>query len=71
MSFFFCICEGECVVVGPNGGGKTTAFLTLIACRRPSSGKVVLRRRVGFVFQNASLQMIEMTSRDELELNPS
>jgi len=70
-SMSFCICEGECVVVvGPNGGGKTTAFLTLSGVVRPSSGRVVLRRRVGFVFQNASLQMIEMTSRDELELKP-
>ena len=63
--------EGEClVVIGSNGGGKTTTFLTLSGVLRPSSGKVRLYRSVGFVFQNAALQMIEMTSRGELELKP-
>ncbi len=62
----------ECVaVVGRNGSGKTTALLTLAGLIKPSAGEVVHPSRVGYVFQNAALQMVEMTARGELALGPT
>lgn len=63
--------EGELIVVmGPNGSGKTTAMLTLAGSIAPIRGSVRVRGRVGYVFQNASLQTISMTVKDELAFGP-
>lgn len=67
----FAIREGELVtIVGPNGSGKTTAMLTLAGAIKPSKGKVENQGRVGYVFQNAALQMLAMTVEEELAFGP-
>lgn len=67
----FAIREGELVtIVGPNGSGKTTAMLTLAGAIKPSKGKVENQGRVGYVFQNAALQMLAMSVEEELAFGP-
>jgi ABC-2 type transport system ATP-binding protein len=63
--------------LGPNGGGKTTLFRILATLARPQSGSVrvfgadlatqaaVVRRRLGVVFQNPSLDL-HLTVRENL-----
>jgi len=63
--------EGELVVVmGPNGSGKTTSLLTLSGAIAPTRGAVKTVGRVGYVFQNPSLQVVTMTVREELAFGP-
>jgi energy-coupling factor transport system ATP-binding protein len=67
----FSVSEGELVtIVGPNGSGKTTAMLTLAEALKPSKGKVANRGRVGYIFQNAALQLLAMTVSEELAFGP-
>lgn len=66
-------------LLGPNGAGKTTAFHVLTGLLAPVSGKVVLagrevrpgdralRRRMGVVFQGASLDP-KLTATENLRL---
>ena len=67
----FVLREGELVaIMGPNGSGKTTAMLTLAGAIAPVKGKVETIGRVGFVFQNPSLQIGAMTVEEELAFGP-
>jgi energy-coupling factor transport system ATP-binding protein len=62
---------GECAaIMGPNGSGKTTAMLALAGLIPLAGGEVAVRGRVGYVFQNPALQIIETTVRAELEIGP-
>lgn len=63
--------------LGPNGGGKTTLFRILATLARPEAGEVLvfgaslarqareIRRRLGVVFQNPSLDL-QLTVRENL-----
>ena len=67
----FHLREGELVVImGPNGSGKTTAMLTLAGAIAPLKGEVNTIGQVGFVFQNPSLQIVNMTTEEELSFGP-
>ncbi len=49
----FDIFPGEFIgIIGPNGGGKTTAFKLMLRFLKPESGKVFLNGKVGYVPQN-------------------
>jgi ABC-2 type transport system ATP-binding protein len=74
----FDVAEGEIFgLLGPNGGGKTTLFRILSTLFPPSSGSVTIlgldimknaseiRRRIGVVFQNPSLD-IKLTVAENL-----
>lgn len=79
------IAEGECVgIVGPNGGGKTTLFLTMIGIRPATDGKVTvagldvgdkrhwpaIRTTVGMVFQQPDDQLFCATVQDDVAFGP-
>jgi energy-coupling factor transporter ATP-binding protein EcfA2 len=57
-------------IMGPNGSGKTTAMLTLAGAIRPGRGKVSASGRMAYVFQDAKLQAVADTVRNELALGP-
>lgn len=61
--------QGELLaIMGPNGSGKTTAMLTLAGAIRPNRGRVSAKGRLAFVFQDAKLQSVADTVRNELAL---
>ena len=79
------ITEGECVgIVGPNGGGKTTLFLTMIGIRQATGGKVTvagldvgdkhncpaISTTVGMVFQQPDDQLFCATVLDDVAFGP-
>ena len=67
-------------LLGPNGAGKTTTLSMLVTIQRPTSGRArvagidvsekpaQVRKRVGIVFQEPSLDSI-LTARENLELH--
>ncbi len=74
----FRVAEGEIFgFLGPNGGGKTTLFRILATLARPEAGSIQVfgtdlasqarevRRRLGVVFQNPSLDL-HLTVRENL-----
>lgn len=77
-------CAGEKVaVIGANGSGKSTFFLNLNGVLTPDHGTVwyrgraigkkeknLLRKHVGFVFQDADQQMIAPTVMEEVSFGP-
>jgi cobalt/nickel transport system ATP-binding protein len=79
------IARGERVaLVGPNGAGKTTLALHTNGLLRPESGRVrvagvelapgtmrEVRRRVGFVFQDAEDQLFMSRVRDDVAFGPA
>jgi cobalt/nickel transport system ATP-binding protein len=79
------IATGEAVaVVGANGAGKSTLLLHLNGLLIPGSGEVrvdgvpvtratlpQVRRRVGFVFQDADDQLFMPTVQDDVAFGPS
>lgn len=76
--------KGEKIaVLGSNGAGKSTCFLTLNGVLRPQSGKIYyqgkeiqnknlneLRKHVGIVFQEADNQIIASTVSAEISFGP-
>ena len=67
----FSVREGELVaIMGPNGSGKTTAMLALAGAIRPTKGQVLTKGSVGYIFQNAALQTLAMTTVEELSFGP-
>jgi energy-coupling factor transport system ATP-binding protein len=65
------VAEGEVLVIqGPNGSGKTTAMLTLAGAINPTEGEVERAGRVGYLFQDASSQIVASSVFDELALAP-
>jgi cobalt/nickel transport system ATP-binding protein len=79
------VAAGERVaLVGPNGAGKTTLALHTNGLLRAERGTVTvagltldastlreIRRRVGFVFQNAEDQLFMSTVRDDVAFGPA
>jgi cobalt/nickel transport system ATP-binding protein len=79
------VAAGERVaLVGPNGAGKTTLALHTNGLLRAEHGTVTvaglpleastlreIRRRVGFVFQNAEDQLFMATVRDDVAFGPA
>jgi energy-coupling factor transport system ATP-binding protein len=64
--------EGELLaIMGPNGSGKTTAMLTLAGAIKPARGQVITQGRVAYTFQDARLQLVADTVRNELALGPN
>ena len=72
--------EGElCVLLGPNGGGKTTLFRILATLLRPTEGRAqvfghdtvrepdAVRRLIGVVFQSPAIDR-QLTVRENLEV---
>lgn len=61
---------GEVVVLmGPNGGGKTTLLRTLAGLTAPRAGRVERRRgRIAYLPQNPAVLLHRPTVRDEVEL---
>ena len=67
----FSVREGELVaIMGPNGSGKTTAMLALAGAIKPTKGQVMVKGSVGYIFQNAALQTLAMTTVEELSFGP-
>lgn len=76
--------EGEKIaVMGSNGAGKSTFFLNLNGVLQPDDGEIryrgnvigkkqlnELRRKVGFVFQDADSQMIASDVQGEVSFGP-
>ncbi|MFO7779219.1 MAG: ABC transporter ATP-binding protein [Nitriliruptoraceae bacterium] len=79
------VAAGERVaLIGPNGAGKTTLALHTNGLLRAERGTVTvagltleaatlreIRRRVGFVFQNAEDQLFMATVRDDVAFGPA
>ncbi len=60
-------------LVGTNGSGKTTAMLILAGLVKPDYGERILfseNLHIGFVFQNANMQIVGTTIEDELSIGP-
>lgn len=70
-------------VMGSNGAGKSTFFLNLNGILKPDSGEILLggtkigkkelnllRKKVGFVFQDADSQIIAANVRAEISFGP-
>ena len=70
-------------VMGSNGAGKSTFFLNLNGVLKPDSGEILLggtkigkkelnllRKKVGFVFQDADSQIIAANVRAEISFGP-
>lgn len=71
-------------LIGPNGSGKTTLLLTVVGLVRPDSGVVrfkgretgsekefrELRRKVGYLFQNADDQLFSPTVLEDVAFGP-
>ncbi len=49
------------MLLGTNGSGKSTLMQLLAGLNQPSAGQVLLRRPVGFVFQNPDRQLVMPT----------
>lgn len=49
------------MLLGTNGSGKSTLMQLLAGLRQPAAGEVLLRRPVGFVFQNPDRQLVMPT----------
>lgn len=78
------ISRGEKIaIMGSNGAGKSTFFLNLNGVLWPDGGEVILdgkridrkniqelRRKVGFVFQDADSQIIASTVKTEISFGP-
>jgi energy-coupling factor transport system ATP-binding protein len=65
--------QGECVMVrGPNGSGKTSAMLALTGGIAPDRrrGRVERPARVGYVFQDAALQLVATEAGEEIAIGP-
>jgi ABC-2 type transport system ATP-binding protein len=73
--------EGElCVLLGPNGGGKTTLFRVLATLLRPTGGRAevfghdtirhadAVRRLIGVVFQSPAIDR-QLTVRENLDVH--
>lgn len=61
-----------CFLLGPNGSGKTTLSLLLAGALEPLTGSVWWPEggRVGYVFQEPTLQVVSTTVREELAFGP-
>ncbi len=71
-------------IIGPNGSGKTTLFHLIMGLARPQSGGITIfghtvrteedffdvRRRIGFLFQNAEDQLFCPTVREDVAFGP-
>lgn len=80
-----CVRSGERVVIlGPNGSGKSTLLMLLDGLLQPESGYVkifgvrltkrnarMLRRNIGYVFQDADDMLFCATVREDLEYGPA
>lgn len=78
------IYKGEKVaIMGSNGAGKSTFFLNLNGVLQPENGQIILegrkigkkeftelRKKVGFVFQDADSQIIASNVRAEISFGP-
>lgn len=75
---------GKVGLIGPNGSGKTTLLHIIMGLVAPASGRVIfkgtelageesfgrLRRRVGFLFQNADDQLFSPTVLEDVAFGP-
>ncbi|MFX1485974.1 MAG: energy-coupling factor ABC transporter ATP-binding protein [Promethearchaeota archaeon] len=81
----FKVYPGECVgLIGPNGAGKSTFLLHLDAILIPQKGEVIVdnlntlqpkdrllvRQKVGFVFQDPNDQIFKNTVEEEVAYGP-
>jgi len=71
-------------IIGPNGSGKTTLFHLIMGLIKPQSGGIAVfgrpvrtevdffdvRRRIGFLFQNAEDQLFCPTVREDVAFGP-
>jgi lipopolysaccharide transport system ATP-binding protein len=65
----FDINEGDSIgLIGPNGGGKTTLLRLLAGIIQPTSGKIVLHKKVTPVLQLGSGFQNELTARENILL---
>jgi lipopolysaccharide transport system ATP-binding protein len=68
----FEVAEGEVVgIVGPNGAGKSTVLKILTRITAPTSGRVVLRGRVGSLLEVGTGFHPDLTGRENIFLNGS
>jgi energy-coupling factor transport system ATP-binding protein len=69
-------CGEFTAILGSNGSGKTTLSLLLAGVLSPAAGDVVVHaetpegRRVGYVFQEPTFQMLAGTVEDEIAFGP-
>jgi ABC-type polysaccharide/polyol phosphate transport system ATPase subunit len=65
----FDVQEGESVaLIGPNGAGKTTALKLLARITYPTTGKLIVRGRVGALIEVGSGIHLELTGRENIWL---
>lgn len=67
-------------IIGPNGGGKTTLFLSICGILQPKEGEIFLlnkivkkgefRPEIGLVFQNPDDQLFCPRVRDDVAFGP-
>lgn len=71
-------------IIGPNGGGKTTLLLCMVGLIKPDSGEILyqgrmvagekdfrlLRRDVGYLFQNSDDQLFSPTVLEDVAFGP-
>jgi len=66
----FSVEPGEVVgIIGPNGAGKSTLFKILSRITEPTSGRVLLRGRVGSLLEVGTGFHLELSGRDNIYLN--
>ncbi|MBU0943863.1 MAG: energy-coupling factor ABC transporter ATP-binding protein [Proteobacteria bacterium] len=80
----FSICDERIGLIGPNGCGKTTLFQIIMGLLTPDRGEVllegmvmagekdfrILRRKLGFLFQNSDDQLFSPTVLEDVAFGP-
>ncbi len=58
------------IVGGANGSGKSVLMMLISGLMKPSTGKIEVDSKPGLVFQDASMQILGDTAREDVSVGP-